>query len=238
MNEKWIRTKIIYEEAGLRALSESHIAVFGLGGVGSYAAEAVLRSGVGAIDVYDFDTYEYSNFNRQLYADEGTVGELKVEAFFRHAALVNADAKVRMHCSRLTPEAVREIDFSKYTYVVDAIDDIPTKIEMIDCVLNADVRLISAMGAGNKTRPELLEISSIYRTNTCPLAKIIRTEAKKRNWNDFNVVYSPEKVVVRSPEGIIGSTAFVPSVMGLIMAGKVVNDIVSVAAINKISNQS
>lgn len=229
----------IYGESATAKFARSRVAVFGVGGVGSYAAEAILRSGIGQIDVYDYDVYEYSNFNRQLYANEQTLGMLKVEAFRRHALLVNPEAVVHTYSDRQTPESISEIAFSKYDYVVDAIDDIRAKMALIEYVLRSNIAIVSAMGAGNKTRPELLELTDIYKTTVCPLARIIRAEAKKRNLPSFDVVYSREQprkmgknAIDEEKNGeekkkIVGSTAFVPAAMGLIIAGKIVNDIAS-----------
>lgn len=227
--DRWERTAEIYGDDAVAKFAKSRVAIFGVGGVGSYAAEAILRSGVGYIDVYDFDVYEYSNFNRQLYADEQTLGLLKVEAFRRHGLLVNPEVEICTYSDRLTAESISEINLSKYDYVVDAIDDIRAKIALIEHALKSKTEIVSAMGAGNKTRPELLEISDIYKTSVCPLARMIRMEARKRNLPPFDVVYSkeqPSQYGTRDEKKkIIGSTAFVPAVMGLIIAGKVINDI-------------
>lgn len=232
MIDRWQRTRRVYGKEAIKRFANSHIAIFGVGGVGSYAAEAILRSGIGKIDVYDFDVYEYSNFNRQLYSNEQTLGIPKVEAFRRHALLVNPDAMIRTDSRRLTPEDILKIDFAQYDYVVDAIDDVRTKICLIEHVVKSGIRLVSAMGAGNKTRPELLEISDIYKTEVCPLARMIRTEARKRGLSGFPVIFSKEQRVQRecdehvlNENHVIGSTAFVPAAMGLIIAGKVINDI-------------
>lgn len=227
MFERWKRTKQIYGEDVVRRFALSHIAILGMGGVGSYAAEAILRSGIGRIDVYDFDVYEYSNFNRQLYANEETLGILKVEAFQRHAHLVNPSAVISAYSDKLTQKNIVDVDFSKYDYVIDAIDDIKVKINLIEQVLKSNTAIISAMGAGNKIKPELLEMEDIYKTSVCPLARIIRTEAKKRKLPGFNVVYSKEEPRKIQKENLheIGSTAFVPAVMGLLIASQVINEI-------------
>lgn len=223
---RWGRTELIYGTAGVDRLKNSRIAIFGLGGVGSYAAEAVLRSGVGHIDVFDYDIYEYSNFNRQLYADEVSRGKLKVSAFSEHAAAVNPDAVISCFSEKLTESNICKLRVSEYDFVMDAIDDRAAKIALIAHVLRENVKLISAMGAGNKVRPECLMLSSIYKTKYCPLAKIMRAEAKRRGLPDFPVVYSEEIPRASQSEKMsspIGSTSFVPSTMGLIMAGYVIN---------------
>lgn len=241
MTDRWERTKLIYGEEALKHIAQCRIAIFGIGGVGSYAAEAILRSGVGEIDVYDFDFYDYSNFNRQLYATELTVGTPKVEAFRNRACLINPDAVIHTFQEKLTPETVQNLDLTRYDYVLDAIDDIKAKIALIEATVQSGVKIISAMGAGNKVRPDLLEITTIDKTSVCPLARIIRTEARKRRLPKFHVVYSKEQPVLPIENGntshpskkIVGSTPFVPATMGLLMASKVINDIS-----NKIENTS
>ncbi|WP_373826017.1 tRNA threonylcarbamoyladenosine dehydratase [Bacteroides heparinolyticus] len=231
INERFIRTAAIYGTKASEIFSQSRIAIFGLGGVGSYAAEALLRTGIGAFDVYDFDKYELSNFNRQLYATEQTLGISKTEAFRQRAAVINPDARISCHTDKVTAENVKDIKFTEFHYIIDAIDDFDAKMSIIESAVNARIPLISAMGAGFKTMPEKLKISSIYKTSVCPLAKKVRLESRRRNLPDFCVVYSDEEkqsanlVYEQTETQIIGSTAFVPSAMGLIIASKVINDL-------------
>lgn len=224
--KKLERAKLLYGVTGISKLEKAKIAIFGLGGVGSYAAEALLRSGIGQIDVFDGDQYEDSNFNRQLYATEQTRGIDKVKAFKMHAAEVNSEAVVRAFQKYITPENIQEIQFSDYDYVVEAIDSYSSKIAVILASISASTPIISAMGAGNKRHPELLKIGDIHSTTYCPLAKKIRTELKKRGIRKLKVVYSTEIPIKNPGDTIIGSTSFVPSTMGLMMASVVVNEIV------------
>lgn len=226
MSEKFSRTAAVYGNEAVERFKNSRVAIFGIGGVGSYTAEALLRSGIGYFDIYDFDEYELSNFNRQLYATEHTVGTLKVDAFKTRAEIINSDAVVLCHAEKVTPHSAKNIDFGAYDYVVDAIDDVEAKLTVIESALAADVPIVSAMGAGFKKRPDMLKISTIYKTAVCPLAKKVRTEARKRGFRDFCVVYSEEESsALYGASGVIGSTAFVPAAMGLIIASKVINDI-------------
>lgn len=235
MSEKWIRSEAVYGREGVEYLRKCKLAVLGLGGVGSYAAEAVLRSGVGHIDVFDCDAYELSNFNRQLYATDSSLGIKKVEAFRQRAEEVNGDVVIGCFDIKVGPES--DIDFSKYDYVLDAVDDIEAKLYIASMAEKCGVRFISAMGAAKKRHPELLKISTIYRTKVCPLARIIRARAKKLGLKDFAVVYSEEPSIrakiTRSDNcsedsagSQLGSSVFVPAAMGLMMASKAINDLI------------
>lgn len=227
-------------------LRDSRVLVAGIGGVGSYVAEGLLRSGIGTIGVVDFDDYELSNMNRQLYATERSVGKSKVACFTERASLINPEANIKTYGIKLSTETIEEINFSEYDFVVDAIDDIKAKMLLIKTALDSKCGLISAMGAGNKIRPELLKISTIYNTKVCPLAKIIRKEARALDLPDFSVVYSEEEirkcsVVVseddlrrssldvcrtQTSQKVVGSAIFVPAAMGIIMASYVVNTLI------------
>lgn len=225
-NRKLERAELVFGKSGLSKLNKSKIAIFGLGGVGSYAAEALLRSGIGHIDVFDGDQYEESNFNRQLYATDQTRGMDKVLVFRDRAAIVNDRAIVQTYQQFITPENVKEIDFSQYDYVVEAIDSFSSKIAIILAAIDSKTPIVSAMGAGNKRHPELLKIGDIHTTTYCPLAKKVRTELKKKGIRKLKVVYSTEIPLKHSGNTTVGSTSFVPSVMGLMMASVVVNAIV------------
>lgn len=224
--EKLERAGLIYGSDGLSKLMSSKVAIFGLGGVGSYAAEALLRSGVGQIDVFDGDQYEESNFNRQLYATDQTCGIDKVTVFQERAYTINPQVIVRAFPKFVTPENIHEIDFSEYNYVIEAIDRFSSKIAIILASTETQTPIVSAMGAGNKCHPELLKIGDIHSTSYCPLAKRVRSELKKRGIRKLKVVYSTELPIKNLDNTTVGSTSFVPSTMGLMMASVVVNDIV------------
>lgn len=228
-----IRTQMLLGEAAVNRLSKAHIAVFGVGGVGGYAAEAIARCGVGSIDLFDSDTVNESNINRQIIATVDTIGQKKVEVMKKRIAKINPDAKVTAYDIFYTAENSNMYPLDGYTYVIDAIDTVSSKIQLICECKRLGVPIISAMGAGNKLHPEMLEVSDIYKTSVCPLARVLRRELKQRGIRELKVVYSKEKPITPLPlekpaEGrrqTPGSIAFVPSVSGLIMAGEVINDI-------------
>lgn len=236
MKAEWTRTEVLYGAEAIKKLQGSHVAVFGLGGVGSFAAEALLRAGI-HLDVFDDDVYDRTNMNRQLYANLDTLGKPKVDVFAAYAVKINEDAQIAACFLRVGGDTVDRIPFEKYDYIVDAIDDVPAKLLLIQKAQDAGVRIISAMGAGNKRHPEMLRISTIYKTKYCPLAKVMRTESRRRMLKDYSVVYSEEisggisANSSREPR-IIGSNSFLPAAMGLFLASKVVNDIVNEEKIN------
>ena len=232
MDEIFARTALLLGEAALEKLQNARVAVFGVGGVGGYVCEALSRSGVGALDLIDNDTVSESNRNRQIIALSSTVGREKTEVMRARLLDISPNMTVRTHNVFFTPETAGEFDFTKYTYVVDAIDTVAGKIELAVCCQNAGVPLISSMGTGNKLHPELFEITDIYKTSVCPLARVMRTELKKRGVKKLKVVYSKE--IPRKPIGgaptengrhLPGSTAFCPPTAGMILAGAVVRDI-------------
>ncbi len=227
------RTELILGSGAMERLSAARVAVFGIGGVGGYTAEALARSGIGALDLIDNDTVSESNINRQIIALHSTVGRYKTEAAAERLQDINPNLKLTLHNIFFTPETAAEFDFTKYDYVVDAIDTVTGKIELVMRAQSAEVPVISAMGAGNKLDPTAFEVSDIYSTSVCPLARVMRYELKKRGVKALKVVYSREKPLTparaaeEAPAGkaVPGSTAFVPPVMGLIIAGEVVKDI-------------
>ena len=231
----WLeRTKLIYGEEGITKLQRSRVAVFGVGGVGGYTVEALARSGIGALDLFDGDTVALSNLNRQIIATLDTVGRAKVEVAKERILRINPNLTVNANVFFFLPENSHEIDFTQFDYIVDAIDTVAGKIELVVKANETDVSIISAMGAGNKTNPAALEVADIYDTEICPLAKAVRRELRKRGIDKLKVVYSKEPPV--TPRQTIshagrrqlpGSTAFVPAVSGLIIAGEVVNDIIN-----------
>ncbi len=235
MKEEFQRTAMLLGEEAVERLSGKCVAVFGLGGVGSYAVEALCRAGIGKLVLVDFDTVAKSNINRQLYALLDTVGRKKTEVARERIALINPDCITEIHDTFFLPENAGEFDFSSWDYVVDAIDTVSGKLSLIECAKAAGVPVISAMGAGNKLDPARFEVSDISKTSVCPLAKIMRRELKKRGISGVKCVYSKEEPLkpeeslnseISSRRATPGSVSFVPSVMGLIMAGEVVKDLI------------
>lgn len=252
MSERFSRTELLFGREAMEKLSESRVAVFGIGGVGGHALEALVRSGVGTVDIIDNDKVCLSNLNRQLIATERTIGQYKVDAAEERMKEINPDVVVNKYRTFFLPETAEQFDFSQYNYVIDAIDTVTGKIELVMQAEKAGVPIISSMGAGNKVEPTAFEVADIYETSVCPLAKVMRRELKKRGIQKLKVVYSKEPAL--TPTGIKndcgvedneavsedagadkshakrrqipGSNAFVPSVAGLIIAGEVVKDLI------------
>lgn len=234
--EIFSRTEMLIGEESLNILKNSRIAVFGVGGVGGYVVEALVRSGIGQIDVFDNDTVSVSNINRQIIATTATVGKLKVDAIKERALLINPEVRINTHNCFYMPSNSSQFDFSVYDYIVDAIDTVTGKIEIIMKAQEAGKPVISSMGTGNKLEASMLEVSDIYKTSVCPLARVMRQEMKKRGVKKLKVVYSREQSIqpvkkanhtdsdTRKP--IPGSISFVPATAGLIIAGEVVKDII------------
>ena len=225
MEGRFSRTELLIGKEGIEKLQRSRVAVFGVGGVGGFAVEALARSGVGALDLIDKDDVSMSNLNRQIIALTSTVGRPKVEVAAERISDINPDCKVTVHKTFYLPDTKDEFDFSDYDYVVDAIDTVTGKLLIIEEAKAANVPVISSMGAGNKLDPAAFEVADIYKTSVCPLAKVMRRELKKRGVDHLKVVYSkeePKKPAADFPASI----AFVPSVAGLIIAGEVVKDLV------------
>jgi len=251
MLNQFSRTELLFGKEAMEKLANARVAVFGVGGVGGYTVEALARSGVGTFDIIDDDKVCLTNINRQLIATRKTVGKYKVEVMKERILEINPKAVVHTHQCFYTPETADQFDFSQYTYVVDAIDTVTGKIELVMRAQAAGVPIMSSMGAGNKLDPTKFEVSDIYKTSVCPLAKVMRRELKARRVKKLKVVYSKE--LVKKPiedmsiscrtncicppgaerkctdkRQIPGSTAFVPSVAGLIIAGEVIKDITGV----------
>lgn len=226
MNEMYERTQMLFGNENMEKIKNSYVAVFGVGGVGSFACEALARAGIGKLDLIDNDVVSPTNLNRQLVALTSTLGHYKVDVMKDRILDINPNAEVNTYKTFYLPETANEFDFSKYDYIIDAIDTVTGKIEL---VVNADkvkTPIISSMGAGNKVNPEMFEVADIYKTSVCPLAKAMRTQLKKRGIKKLKVVYSKEKPIkgetgVRYPS----SNSFTPSVAGLIIAGEVIKDI-------------
>ena len=225
MTDQFDRTRLLIGEEGLAKLKKARVAVFGVGGVGGFAVEALVRSGIGAFDLIDNDTVALSNLNRQIIATRDTIGKLKVEVMRDRILSINPQAEIRMYPCFYLPENAAEFDFSQYSYVVDAVDTVTAKIDIIMQAQAAGVPVISSMGAGNKMDPTRFEVTDIYKTTVCPLARVMRRELKKRGVKQLKVVYSTEKAI-KTGADFPGSIAFVPSVAGLIVAGEVIRDLI------------
>ena len=235
---RFSRTELLIGKEGLDKLKSARIAVFGIGGVGAYVAEALARSGVGSLDLIDNDTVDISNINRQLIALTSTVGRFKTEVMRERINDINSDCRVYEHRFFYLPENRDKIDFTKYDYIVDAVDTISAKIDIIVRAKELDIPVISSMGAGNKLNPADFEVADIYDTSVCKLAKVMRRELKARGVTDLKVVYSKEintlryeaeldeKSLSSKKRSIPASIAFVPPVVGLIIASEVVKDII------------
>ena len=233
MNQ-FARTELLLGTEGVQKLKNTHIAVFGLGGVGSYVVEALCRSGVGTFTLVDNDTVSLTNLNRQLIATQDTVGQYKTEVSKKRILSINPDATIHLKTEFYLPET--EFDFSGIDYIVDAIDTVTAKLHLIETAHKLNIPIISSMGTGNKLDPTKLEVTDISKTSVCPLARVIRQELRKRKIDHLKVVYSKEEPMAphyndsNEDKGTTGrkapgSVAFVPSVAGLIIAGEVIKDI-------------
>ena len=232
MRDQFSRTRLLIGEDGLSALQSARVAVFGVGGVGGYVVEALARSGVGRLDLIDNDKVCLTNLNRQIIATHSTIGRYKVEVSKERILDINPGCTVNTHKTFYVPETAGEFDFTKYDYIVDAIDTVSGKIELVMQAKAAGTPIICSMGAGNKMDPAAFEVADIYKTSVCPLARVMRKELAKRGVESLKVVYSRENAI--KPEGedafedgkrVPGSNAFVPSVAGLIIAGEVIKDL-------------
>lgn len=240
MGTKFDRTKRLLGEEAMIKLKNAHVAVFGIGGVGGHAADALVRSGIGEITIVDSDEIAESNINRQLIATTKTVGRKKVDVMKEHLLEINPDVQVHVYDCFFLPETKGQFDFTKYSYVIDAVDTVTAKLALVEACEEAGVSIVSSMGAGNKLDPTAFEVADIYKTSVCPLAKVMRRELKKRNIKHLKVVYSKElPMEAKEDEGFVsdeararravpGSIAFVPSVAGLILAGEVIKDIAKI----------
>lgn len=217
------RTELLVGAEGIEKLKKSRVAVFGIGGVGGYVVEALARSGVGTLDLIDHDKVSLTNLNRQIIATHSTIGRYKVDVAKERILDINPEAVVYPYKTFFMPETAAEFNFYAYDYVVDAIDTVTGKIQLVMQADASHTPIISSMGAGNKMNPAAFKVADIYRTSVCPLAKVMRRELKNRGIKQLKVVYSEEVPVTK--ERIPGSNAFVPSVAGLIIAGEVVKDL-------------
>lgn len=236
--EQFVRTQLLLGEAAMERLAQSRVAVFGIGGVGGYTVEALVRSGIGAIDLIDSDTVALSNLNRQIIATHDTVGQYKVDVMRARIAQINPACQVRVYRCFYLPQTKDAFDFHEYSYVVDAVDTVTAKLQLVMEAEAAGVPVISCMGAGNKLDPAAFEVADIYETSVCPLAKVMRRELKKRGISSLKVVYSKEPPLQPNRElltdadpasgrrALPGSTAFTPAVAGLILASEIVKDLI------------
>lgn len=246
MSDQFERTELLLGREAIDKLAHSRVAIFGVGGVGGYVCEALVRSGVAAFDLIDKDTVALSNLNRQIIATRKTIGKYKAEVMRDRILEINPDADVRIHNCFFLPENADEFPFEEYDYIVDAVDTVTAKIALVMKATEKNIPIISSMGAGNKLDGSMFRVADIYKTKVCPLAKVMRRELKKRGVKKLKVVYSEELPVrpIRNVESdskaeennpldekkirrkdTPGSVAFVPSVAGLIIAGEVVKDL-------------
>lgn len=232
MSEQFSRTELLLGKEAMEHLAGCRVAIFGIGGVGGYVCEALARSGVGALDLIDSDKVCLSNLNRQIIATQKTIGRYKTDVMKERILDINPDARVNTYQCFFLPENASDFPFEEYDYVVDAIDTVTAKIELVMQCQKLGVPIMSSMGAGNKLDPTMFRVADIYKTSMDPLAKVMRHELKKRGVKKLKVVYSEENPVCPaetisegSRRSIPGSTAFVPSVAGLIIAGEVIKDL-------------
>ena len=224
MNEMFLRSSLLLGEENTERLKHSKVALFGVGGVGSFCLEALVRTGVGEIHIFDSDCVEITNLNRQIIATNGTLGKPKVEVAKQRAESINPEVKIVPFEVYYSPKNSAEFDLSQYDYVIDAIDSVTSKIELILNCQSLGVPIISSMGTGNKLDPLGFKIADIYKTEGCPLARVMRHELKKRGVKKLKTLYSPEKPVKNGTD-TIGSAVFVTGTAGLIIAGEVIKDL-------------
>lgn len=254
MQNQFSRTELLLGKDAMERLSDARVAVFGVGGVGGYVVEALVRSGIGSIDLIDNDKVCLTNLNRQIIATRSSIGQYKVDVMYERIVDINPECQVHVHKCFYLPETQKDFDFSKYDYVVDAVDTVTAKIALVMQAKETNVPIICSMGAGNKLDPSAFEVADIYKTSVDPLARVMRRELKKRGIKKLKVVYSKEEPLTpivpecKTPDesaaesiaadnqmqefkaekrrATPGSTAFVPSAAGLIIASEVVKDLI------------
>ena len=236
MNEQFSRTAILLGEEAVNKLQKARVAVFGVGGVGGYTVEALARCGIGQLDLIDSDTVSISNINRQILATHSTVGMLKVDAAKARVLDINPACVVRTHPIFYLPETAEQFNFTQYDYIVDCIDTVTGKLQLVERAVAVGTPIICSMGTGNKLDPAAFKVEDISKTSMCPLARVMRKELKKRGISHLKVVYSqeealtpdvdPEELARTGKRQIPGSVAFVPGAAGLILAGEVVKDLI------------
>lgn len=239
MKEQYIRTAMLFGEEAVERLAAKRVVVFGVGGVGGHAVEVLARSGVGAIDLVDYDTVAVSNINRQLIATYDTVGRKKIEVMKERILSIQPECKVTLWDTFYLPEESSKFPFEEYDYIIDAIDTVTAKIDLVLQAERFQIPIISSMGTGNKVDPTRLEVSDIYKTSVCPLAKVMRRELKKRDIKKLKVVYSTEEAMTpiaglipesedKPRKATPGSNAFVPATAGLLIGSEVVKDLMKI----------
>ena len=236
MIEQFSRTQILLGEAAMEKLYNARVAVFGIGGVGGYTVEALARCGVGALDLIDSDTVSVSNINRQILATHSTVGRLKVDVAKDRVLDINPNCKVRTYPIFYLPDTASQFDFAQYDYIIDCIDTVTGKLQLVERAVAVGTPIICSMGTGNKLDPSAFQVADISKTSMCPLARIMRKELKKRGINHLKVVYSQEEALAPAVDEeelkrtgkrqIPGSVSFVPGTAGLILAGEVIRDLI------------
>ena len=236
MDAQFSRTQILLGDAAMEKLQRARVAVFGIGGVGGYTAEALIRSGIGAIDLIDPDNVSITNINRQLFATHSNVGKQKVEVAKARLLDINPQADIRLHPVFYTPETADQFDFTRYDYIVDAIDTVTGKLCLAERAFAVGTPIISCMGAGNKLDGTAFQVADISKTTICPLARVMRKELKKRGIHHMKVVFTTEEAI--KPVGaeeeaaaigkrqIPGSTSYIPGIAGLLLAGEVIQDLI------------
>lgn len=228
------RTELLIGKEGITKLQQAKVAIFGIGGVGSFVAEGLVRAGIGKFVLIDADTISLTNLNRQIHATYETIGKSKVEVMKQRMLSINPQVEIQCQEQFYLPDSKNTIIDETFSYVVDAVDTVTAKIEIITRAKNCQVPIISCMGTGNKLNPTMLEVTDISKTSVCPLAKVIRKELKNRKIEQVKVVYSKEEPIkpiiqeVHKEKQVPGSVSFVPSVAGLIIASEVVKDIVKI----------
>ena len=226
MDNQFTRTEILIGNNALEKLKQSRIAIFGIGGVGGYIVEALARAGIENLDLIDNDSINITNINRQIIALHSTIGKTKVDVAKDRILDINPNINIKTFKTFFSPETSKDFDFSKYDYIVDAIDSVTGKFELVLKAKETNIPIISCMGTGNKLHPEMFEITDIYKTSVCPLAKVMRTELKKRGVKKLKVLYSKEYPIKQEGQRIPASISFTPSVAGLIIAAEVIRNII------------
>lgn len=224
MNDMFLRSSLLLGEDATDKLQKSKVALFGIGGVGSFCLEALVRTGVGEIHIFDSDCVEETNLNRQIIATRDTLGKPKVEVAKDRAESINSEVNITPHKVYYSPENSAEFSLGAFDYIIDAIDSVASKVELIVKAFECGVPIISSMGTGNKLDPCSFKIADIYKTEGCPLARVMRAELKKRGIKKLKTLYSPEKPI-KNERGNIGSAVFVTGTAGLIIAGEVIKDL-------------
>lgn len=237
MEDQYSRTRLLLGRQAVQRLREARVIVFGVGGVGGYVVEALARSGIGALELVDNDTVSLSNLNRQIIATHSTLGQYKVDAASARIRDIDPTIQVEVRRTFFLPENADQFDFSRYDYIVDAIDTVSGKLALAQAAQEAGVPILCAMGAGNKMDPTRFQVADIYETSVCPLAKVMRTECRKRGIRRLKVVYSQEPALPSAPgetpppaprtrRATPGSNAFVPAAAGLVLAGELIRDLI------------